>query len=301
MIHPECKNLSKLFISASGQVLPCCYVYNPTEEMNTKWNIHNNSLEFIKKDIEDWISKINTKDEELFGICKYNCAIKKPISDYKLPHLEITSRCTLECPRCPRTINMGKFKIEDLSFEAIVKFIELAPCDKSDRVLLGGNYGDPIYHKDFIKIVKYLHNREQAWRINTNGSHRKISWWEEFYDSYDDTIYSHVTRNNLVFGVDGSDDTSEMYRVNSNFYEVFNAMKLGVKRGKKIIWQFIPFSFNEHQIKEAQKIAEDNGMIFEIRKSDRWYDRYDRNTIRIDPLKPKDKNLFMYKDVNPAY
>ena len=152
----------------------------------------------------------------------------------------------------------------------------------------------------FLEIVKYMDSIEQSFRLNTNGSNRTTKWWEEFYDSYDDTKYSHGTKNIVIFALDGLEDTNEIYRVNSDFKAVFEVMKMGVARGKLIAWQFIPFSHNEHQIAEARKIAKDNGIIFKLRKSDRWVDRYDKvKMILPDPLRPKGEGLIMYRDINP--
>jgi hypothetical protein len=47
-------------------------------------------------------------------------------------------------------------------------------------------------------------------------------------------------------------------------------MKLGVSMGVKIIWQFIVFKHNEHQVEEAIRIAQENKLILEIIKSDKF-------------------------------
>lgn len=40
--------------------------------------------------------------------------------------------------------------------------------------------------------------------------------------------------------------------------------------GLNIIWIFIAFNFNQHQIENAKKIAKENNIIFCLRKSARW-------------------------------
>ena len=53
----------------------------------------------------------------------------------------------------------------------------------------------------------------------------------------------------------------------------------GVKAGNYICWQYIVFSYNENDIDEARKMAEDNGIDFLLLESSRWY-------TEDDPLKP---------------
>ena len=62
-------------------------------------------------------------------------------------------------------------------------------------------------------------------------------------------------------------------------------MKLGASLGHKVVWQWIPFSFNEHQIPEARLIAKRYNIQFLIFKSERW----DKD----DPMKPSNKELYI--------
>jgi hypothetical protein len=88
----------------------------------------------------------------------------------------------------------------------------------------------------------------------------------------------------MWFGVDGLEDTAHKYRVGINWQQSFDAMCLGVKKGKQVNWQWIPFSFNEHQIDEARKLAKDNGINLVLRLSGRW-------DSKNDPLRPSNKWL----------
>ena len=55
-------------------------------------------------------------------------------------------------------------------------------------------------------------------------------------------------------------------------------MLLGSKSNHHIIWQFIPFQHNEHQIERAKDIARKHNIRFLILKSNRWR----QNPIIID-------------------
>ena len=82
------------------------------------------------------------------------------------------------------------------------------------------------------------------------------------------------------------------YRIKQNSELVFEAMFLGAKLSKKVIWQFILFDFNQHKIEKAQQIAKNNNIEMSIVISDRsrnkssspkeFRDKYQaRNTKRI--------------------
>ena len=198
-------------------------------------------------------------------------------------HLEMSKRCLLECPKCPRTIRRGTYTIDDLNINHAKELVlKTRPSD----VVMSGNLGDPIYHPNLIEFVRWLNLTNYPFAIHTNGSGKKVSWWEKFYDSYKE--YNKKPNGNkynkIWFGIDGLEDTAHKYRVGINWQQSFDAMCLGVKKGKQVNWQWIPFSFNEHQIDEARKLAKDNGINLVLRLSGRW-------TSKDDPLRPSAKWL----------
>ena len=85
-------------------------------------------------------------------------------------------------------------------------------------------------------------------RIATVGSGKSDAWWEEAY-SYG------VGENAWYFGVDGIDEKSEWYRIGSKFEDQWKRMKEGRDKGHCIVWQYIVFGYNEHEIDEAIEIA----------------------------------------------
>ena len=64
-------------------------------------------------------------------------------------HLEITRRCLLQCPKCPRTYTTG-YKIDDLSYS---NFKELVETLQPKVLNFCGNLGDPIFHKEIDKFA----------------------------------------------------------------------------------------------------------------------------------------------------
>ena len=174
-------------------------------------------------------------------------------------HLELTSRCLLQCPKCPRTIYRGTYDISDLDYDL---YTDLLTKLDPKVVNFCGNLGDPIYHPKFIDFVKFAHSLDKPILLSTAAYGKKTAWSQELFDSY--------KSGEIRVGLDGLEDTAHLYRVGTKYKQVFDVMRMGAKQDKRIVWQWIPFSFNEHQIEEARKIAQDNGIVFEVRVSSRF-------------------------------
>lgn len=202
---------------------------------------------------------------------------------YQVPdklHLEITTRCPLLCSKCPRTIRKGQFKANvDMSLELLSRILD----NKTFKIIdLCGSLGDPIFHPEFHKIFEKCTQHSSTVIFNTAGSGKTDKWWSDTFAIMRKTDYA-------IFGIDGLKDTHHLYRVNQDWDSVFNAMKMGKTLKKNIVWQWIPFRFNEHQIPEAKSIANKYRIKFYILKSNRW----DQN----DPLQPLNPTLFVDNDL----
>lgn len=202
-------------------------------------------------------------------------------------HIEVSSKCTLKCPRCPRT-ELGP---DAVNSEFSLEEFELAfPPDllKSvNRILFCGDMGDPIYATEFIDIVRYIktHNMFLHLDIVTNGSYKKSHWWEELGRSLSklDTV---------TFSVDGWDnDSNNLYRVNSDFDSIINGIKtLRTSSDCRIKWSTIYFNFNEHRIDDIKNLAKDLGCDeWQSVVSTKFNGRYAVDGV--DPLIPADPEL----------
>jgi MoaA/NifB/PqqE/SkfB family radical SAM enzyme len=179
-------------------------------------------------------------------------------------NIDATYRCPLQCPLCMRNRPGGKEKIKQSSDISLESFQKL--CAYFNKMHICGQISDGIYHPKFLDMLKYHYENYShlTLTIMTNGSGKKLEWWEKAYQ------YSGKNTN-WHFGLDGLDqETANIYRVNTNFDSVFNAMKLGVSLKKNVIWKFIVFKHNEHQIEDAKQFALENGIEFHLIKSGRW-------------------------------
>jgi MoaA/NifB/PqqE/SkfB family radical SAM enzyme len=189
--------------------------------------------------------------------------------------IEFTYICPLQCPFCDR-------QDERLDVKRIISRNDNISRDNFIKLLkyfnsfyFCGQISDPIYHPEFKDLLDYCNNfPEKKVVIYTNGTRKKLNWWKEvFLSSHSNIIWR--------FGLDGTDqETANIYRVNTNFDEVFNVMKMGASMGANIEWHFIVFKHNEHQIDELIKLGKENGITISIRNSDRWpKDRIDKYKI----------------------
>ena len=68
-------------------------------------------------------------------------------------HIELSSKCALKCPRCPRTEYPGKYKVTELNLNFFKKnFTENFVKQYVRYIVFCGGQGDPIYCKDLISI-----------------------------------------------------------------------------------------------------------------------------------------------------
>lgn len=184
-------------------------------------------------------------------------------------HIEPTNICTLKCSGCARTRFINQWpqhwKNHSLDIDQLLNFLDIDLTDKS--IGLCGNYGDPIYHPDFIELVSKLKARGARLCITTNGSYKKQDWWE--------SLVEQLTSNDVVtFSVDGTPSNFTEYRVNANWESIETGMKVVVNSSCQSVWKYIPFSFNQNNIAEVEKLSKQIGIKkFQPEPSDRFDDQ----------------------------
>lgn len=181
-------------------------------------------------------------------------------------HIEPTNICTLKCPRCARTKFIDKFptkwKNKNLNLDDLKNFIDI---DLKNKIIsLNGNYGDPMYHPEIIKLVEYLKLSGARIILHTNGSYISDQTWQALADLVDE--------NDIVnFSIDGIPENFIKYRINADWESIERGIKIMVKSQAKVIWKYIVFSYNIDSIEQAKKISQDLKMDDLIYyNSDRW-------------------------------
>jgi MoaA/NifB/PqqE/SkfB family radical SAM enzyme len=201
--------------------------------------------------------------------------------NYTRMHVEISSKCTLKCPRCPRTELDPAGLNQDITLAEFQRAFDLELLKEIQEIIFCGDIGDPIYARDFLEIVRYIKTNSQvSLRIVTNGSYKSTEWWTEL---------GAVLRNNdtVTFSIDGWDQASnEQYRVNSDFKSIIAGARALRKSSKCLMkWSAIYFKFNEQHMADIRLFAKDLGFdMFQTVRSSKFDGRYAVDGV--DKLKP---------------
>jgi hypothetical protein len=201
-------------------------------------------------------------------------------------HIEISSKCTLRCPRCvrqevPNTLVNTELDLEFFTRNFTPEFV----LSNVEKITFCGDDGDPIYAHDLIPVIRYIKSiKPVEIVIVTNGSHKKVEWWQE--------LGSVLTEQDSVhFSIDGWDNESNnLYRVNSDFDSIELAVKTLTALSKcRTIWAAIAFRFNQDQLPDMISIAQRWGMDgFQTTKSTKFGKIYPDYGAQ-DPLQPADQ------------
>lgn len=198
-------------------------------------------------------------------------------------HIEISSKCTLRCPRCARQeVPDGLVNTElDLEFfqrNFTPEFIKA----NVEKITFCGDDGDPIYAHDLIPVIEYIKSiKPVEIVIITNGSHKKTEWWQQLGQAL-------TEQDSVHFSIDGYDDASNnLYRVNSDYDSIIAGLKtLRAASTCTIVWAAIAFRFNEDRLDRMQTMAKTLGVDrFQLTRSTKFgsvYPSYGSD----DPLQP---------------
>ena len=213
--------------------------------------------------------------------------------NYKTIHLELSSKCVLKCPRCPRTeLELDRLN-QEMSLNDLKSGFPLDVLTKIELFIFCGDIGDPIYATEFLEIVEYIkQNSRVRIRIVTNGSYKKAEWWQQLGKLLDHN-------DQVTFSVDGWDNKSNnQYRVNSDFNSIIAGIKtLRACSDCSIHWSAIYFSFNQNKINDMRELAKSLGCNkFKTVKSSKFNGRY--MVDNMDLLRPDDNlvaNTLIYE------
>lgn len=201
-------------------------------------------------------------------------------------HIEISSKCPLKCSRCARQEVPNGLVNTELDLEFFKKnFTKDFILTNVEKLTFCGDDGDPIYAHDLIKVIKYFKNiKPIEIIIVTNGSHKKMQWWEKLGRVLDENDTVH-------FSLDGWDNSSNsLYRKDCDFNSAIDGIITLKNTSKvKLVWAAIAFKFNENNIEQMKLLAKNLGMDrFQLTKSTKFgsvYPIYGSD----DPLQPSKK------------
>lgn len=205
------------------------------------------------------------------------------MDSWRAINIDASNKCTAECPKCLRqNLRSQGLKIpgEDMSMET---FKKLANYYKGG-VVICGQLSDPIFNDNLIEMLEFCRNKPWS-TVHTaaTSKKRKKDWYEKAFKAN--------LKTEWTFGIDGMPHQSFIYRIGQDGEFLFEMAKFAKECGvEKVVWQYIVFKYNEDYIDEARKLAEENGIIFEINHSGRWHNEKD-----YDPYRPSPKHRIVSK------
>jgi MoaA/NifB/PqqE/SkfB family radical SAM enzyme len=108
--------------------------------------------------------------------------------------------------------------------------------------------------RDALGIVSYFRaSNPRVWlEFHTNGSGRTPAWWRRLAECIGD-------QGVLAFSIDGLEDTNSIYRRNTHWRLIERAFRAAIATGANVIWQYVVFRHNEHQVELARERARAEG------------------------------------------
>ena len=184
--------------------------------------------------------------------------------------LEAFPACQLKCPACPTTSGAIRPAIVpgQLTPALFEKFLDQSP---SLRIVELSNYGEVFLNKSLGAILDLAAARGISVSIENGANLNQMD------DGLADTLVrTGVTE--LKCSIDGAtQETYAKYRVKGDLAQVLANIDL-INEAKRrhgserpnLIWQFIVFGHNEHEIADARIMAAQRGMRFRAKIS--WDD-----------------------------
>jgi MoaA/NifB/PqqE/SkfB family radical SAM enzyme len=193
------------------------------------------------------------------------------IENVKVLHLEPTTICNASCPQCGREDDRYFIESRDsseLTLDYVTKNYAPKFIQNLEKVFMCGNFGEPAACKEVLSIYKYFkeHNPKIVLGMNTNGSIRTPSWWQELAGIFDNP-YSYV-----VFSIDGLEDTNQIYRRNTVWSKIIENAQAFIQAGGSAHWDMLVYEHNEHQVDTAKQLAKNLGFSwFRAKVSKRFH------------------------------
>lgn len=175
--------------------------------------------------------------------------------------IDPVNTCQLRCPLCPTgTGNLG-YENRVMSLDLFKLVLEKMPFVRTVNLFKSG---EPFLNPDLLAMIRYANDRKIKVITSTNFSFHKDD------DFFKELVMSGLKK--LIVSIDGaSTESYSMYRrggdyslVVSNLKRLAETKKELRSKSPKIIWQFLVNKYNEHEIDDAEIIANELGITIDI-------------------------------------
>jgi radical SAM protein with 4Fe4S-binding SPASM domain len=174
--------------------------------------------------------------------------------------LESGNVCNLRCPLCPTTHRGASLPRGMLTLENAQRIIDRFPGLLVVNLSL---WGEPFLNPQIFDIVRYARRKKIQTIIQSNLS----------LPRFDEPTAQRILDSDLSelwLSIDGaSAETYSVYRRRGEFDLVMANLRLlrrlqrdQGKRNPRIVWKMVVNRFNEHEIRDAKRVADELGVEF---------------------------------------
>jgi radical SAM protein with 4Fe4S-binding SPASM domain len=183
--------------------------------------------------------------------------------------IEPTTSCNLRCPQCPSGLRQFTRPTGMLDPAMFAKFV--SQVKKHVHSLTFYFQGEPYLNPDFLKMVRVASDNK-LYTITSTNAHYLTDEVSKY------TIQSGL--DEIIISVDGtSQEIYEQYRVGGDLDKVLAGAQNIIKWKKElksrtpyVVFQFVAFRSNEHQVSEIKKLGKDMGADIVRIKTAQIYD-----------------------------
>ena len=181
--------------------------------------------------------------------------------------LEATSLCQLQCPTCPTATGatraaLGRGYLRARDFENL---LDASPWVRTVEL---SNYGEMFLNPDLLRIMNAA--QERGVTLTANNGVNLNSAKDEVLEGL--VVHRFLS---LTCSIDGAGaETYGAYRRGGDFETVIeNIRRINAHKQRlqsaypKLVWQFVVFGHNEHEIAGAREMATELGMKFYLKLS----------------------------------
>lgn len=171
--------------------------------------------------------------------------------------LDPTNFCQLHCPFCPTGANKGIRDKSSMSLEHFKKLMDqIGPAVIHMDMM---NWGESVLNLDLPEMIAYARRFGIEIRLDTN-----------FNDVSEKTIEKLILSGLDIIGIsiDGlTQETYAKYRIGGSLEKALKNLSILVRkrvelgrRNPHIIWQFLVFRHNEHEVEQVESFARSRGV-----------------------------------------
>ena len=196
---------------------------------------------------------------KVWGSYQLSKLMKKPLQwGYPVSiSFEPTTSCNLRCPECPSGLREFTRPTGMLKKDFFTQTID--EIYKDLMYLVFYFQGEPYLNPDFLKMVKYAHDKGIYTATSSNAHYLTDAKAKE-------TVESGLDR--LIISIDGTtQDVYQQYRVGGKLDKVLEGARNIVKWKKElnsktpfVFFQFLVVKPNEHQIEDVKRLAKEIGV-----------------------------------------